>query len=91
MRRALFPDEWAGERGEIFALYKAVGVCDEGERHRLQHALTGCSSLRYMTGDEHRRLISALAEIAGKPAAERDRTLEGLLALGSFDYDDPDA
>ena len=88
MRRQLDPDEWAYERSEIFALYKALGIHDQDERHRLQHALTGCNSLRLMTGEEHRKLIGALKEIAQQPAAKQARMFGGLLALSSFDYHD---
>ena len=90
MRRHLNPDEWAYERGEIFAIFKALGVHDQDERHRLQHALTGCSSLRLMTGEEHRKLIEALHEIAEQPAAKQASILDGLLALSGFDYNDAD-
>lgn len=88
MRRHLDPDEWAYERREIFALYQALGIRNEDERHRIQHALTGCSSLRFMNSEEHRKLIGALEEIAQQPAAKQAHMFGGLLALNSFDYHD---
>lgn len=88
MRRHLDPEEWVYERREIFALYKALSIHDQDERHRLQHALTGCSSLRLMTGEEHRKLIGALERIAQQPATKQARMFGGLLALSSFDYPD---
>ncbi len=89
MRRHLDPDEWADIRGTIFVLFNQLGLADD-ERHRLQHAITGCSSLRYMTSDEHRKLVDTLEQLAEKPVLERNRTLQGLFALSSFDYRDID-
>lgn len=90
MRHLLDPDEWALERGEIFALFTELGVKGEDERHRLQHAVTGCSSLRFMTHEEHHKLIETLGHLAEKPREEQRRVLKGLLALSSFDYRDAD-
>lgn len=88
MRHHLEPDDWAAERGTIFALYQELGVSREQERHRLQHAITGCSSLRYMTHEEHRKLIRSLEQITEKSVSDQQKLLRGLLALGSFDYRD---
>lgn len=84
MRRPLSPEEWADERGRIFGLYQQLGVRSDSERHRLQRAVTGCGSLRYMSRDEHRLLIRTLARLAETPPAERERAIRGLLALGEF-------
>ena len=86
MRQHLDPDDWAEERGTIFSLYRDLDITDEGERHRLQHAVTGCSSLRYMTREEHKKLIETLENLINKSADEQTRTLDGLFALSSFDY-----
>ena len=86
MRRHLDPDEWADTRGNIFALYQQLGITTEDERHRLQHALTGCNSLRYMTRDEHLKLINALEDLAAKPFTEQEKTIQGLVTLSSFNY-----
>jgi hypothetical protein len=90
MRRPLSPDEWAFERGEIFSRYQQLGIRDEGERHRLQHALIGCPSLRYMTHEEHQKLIETLGHLCQQSYAQRQRTLQGLLTLASFDYETPE-
>lgn len=86
MRHHLDPDDWAAERGAIFALYRELGVTCEQERHRLQHAVTGCSSLRYMTREEHGKLIRMLEQLASKTVTEQRQMICGLLALSSFDY-----
>ena len=90
MRRHLEGFEWAEARGEIFTLYRDLGIFDGDERHRIQHALIGCSSLRYMTPEEHQKLIETLQEIALKPSDEQQKMLCGLLALGSFDFHEID-
>lgn len=90
MRRHLEGYEWAAARGEIFTLYRDLGIEYADERHRVQHALTGCSSLRYMTPDEHQKLIETLQEIVLKPDDEQQKLLTGLLALGGFDYQEID-
>ena len=90
MRRHLEGYEWAEARGEIFTLYRDLGIDYEDERHRVQHALTGCPSLRYMTPAEHRKLIETLREIALKPSDEQQKMLTGLLALSRFDYHEID-
>ena len=84
MRRHLSSDEWADERAEIFGLYQQLGIQEESERHRIQHAITGCPSLRYMSHEEHQKLIETLEQLLESPNPKR--ILEGLLALGSFDY-----
>ena len=89
MRRHLDPDEWSDIRGTLFVLFNQLGLADD-ERHHLQHAITGCSSLRYMTSEEHRKLVTTLEQLAEKPASERNCTLQGLFALSSFDYRDVD-
>ena len=86
MRRHLDPDEWIDERGDIFVLYQQLGITTEDERHRLQHAVTGCSSLRYMNREEHFKLIETLETLVEKSPPEQAKTLGGLLALSSFDY-----
>ena len=86
MRRPLEPYEWSEVRGEIFRLYRELGITFDDERHRIQHAITGCSSLRYMTPDEQQKLVEALAQIASAPTDKRDKLLAGLMALGSFEY-----
>ena len=88
MRRHLEPNEWADERGDIFALYQELDISDEDERHQLQHAITGCSSLRFMTHEEHRKLIHTLEELTHKTTAEQQKLISGLLALSGFDYRD---
>ncbi len=91
MRQSLHPDDWSTERGDIFALYSELGLSDEHDRHRLQHAITGCKSLRYMTIEEHRLLIRVLEQLVDKPYAERLLIWNGLLALSSFDYSDDES
>ena len=86
MRRHLDPDEWADIRGDIFVLYGQLGITTDIERHRLQHALTGCNSLRYMTREEHLKLIQALEQLSAKSLSEQTKTIQGLLTLSSFDY-----
>ncbi len=88
MRHHLNADDWSTERGDIFALYSELGLSDEHDRHRLQHAITGCKSLRYMTKEEHRTLIRVLEALVDKPYAERLRIWDGLLALNGFTYSD---
>ena len=90
MRRHLEPDEWSQIRGEIFRLYRELGITYDDERHRIQHAITGCSSLRYMTPDEQQKLVEALEQIAGAPTDKQDKLLAGLMALGSFDFHEID-
>ena len=89
MRQHLNPDEWADIRGTIFVLFNQLGL-DTDERHRLQHAITGCSSLRYMTNDEHRKLVDTLEQLVTKSSREQSHILQGLFALSSFDYRDID-
>ena len=86
MRTHRDADDWALERGHIFAIYSELGIEDADERHRLQHAVTGCSSLRYMTRGEHLALIETLESLIEKSYAERNRVMNGLLALTSFNY-----
>ena len=86
MRRPLEPDEWSEVRGEIFRLYRELGITYDDKRHHIQHAITGCSSLRYMTPDEQQKLVEALEQIASAPTDKRDKLLAGLIALGSFDF-----
>lgn len=86
MRHHLDPDDWIEERAEIFGLYTQLGITHEDKRHQFQHAITGCSSLRYMTREEHQQLIDTLEQLAKQPSSEQQKTLQGLLALGNFDY-----
>ena len=86
MRRHLDPDEWIDERGDIFTLYQQLGITTEDERHRLQHAVTGCSSLRYMNREEHLKLIETLETLVEKSPPEQTKTIQGLLTLTGFDY-----
>ena len=86
MRRPLEPNEWSEVRGEIFRLYRELSITYDDERHQIQHAVTGCSSLRYMTPDEQQKLVEALAQIVAEPADKQDKLLAGLMALGSFDF-----
>ncbi len=90
MRRHLEPDEWTDERGDIFVLYRELGITDDEERHRVQHALTGCSSLRFMTHEEHQKLIHTLKQLTCKTITEQQKLIDGLLALSGFDYRDID-
>ena len=90
MRRPLEPYEWSDIRGEIFRLYRELGITYDDERHRIQHALTGCSSLRYMTPNEQQKLVEALAQVAAEPGDKQDKLLAGLMALGSFDFHEID-
>lgn len=86
MRQLLEPDEWADVRGDIFVLYGELGITEERERHRLQHALTGCSSLRFMTHEEHHLLIHTLERLNQTSVGEQQKMIHGLLALSSFEY-----
>ena len=86
MRRPLEPDEWSEIRGEIFRLYRELDITFDDERHRIQHALTGCSSLRYMTPEEQQMLVEALEQIAAEPTDKQDKMLAGLIALNGFDF-----
>ena len=86
VRRPLEPYEWSQIRGEIFQLYRELDITYDDERHRIQHALTGCSSLRYMTPEEQQKLVEALAQVAAQPEDEQDKMLAGLIALNGFDF-----
>ena len=86
MRRHLEPDEWSEIRGEIFRLYRELGVTFDDERHRIQHAVTGCSSLRYMTPEEQQKLVETLEQVAEQPAEVQEKMLAGLIALTGFDF-----
>ena len=86
VRRPLEPDEWSELRGEIFRLYRKLDITEGDDRHRIQHALTGCSSLRYMTPEEQQKLVEALELLAAQPEGEQDKMLAGLIALNSFDF-----
>ena len=82
--RRLELDEWSEIRGEIFRLYRKLGITNDDERHRIQHAVTGCSSLRYMTPEEQQKLVEALEHVAAQPEGEQDKMLAGLIALNRF-------
>jgi hypothetical protein len=84
-RTALDPDDWREVRGELF--YRDLGISGEDERHQLQAAITGCSSLRLMSFEEHAKLLGALKSIAVQPPNEQEATLKGLLLLTEFDYE----
>lgn len=86
VRRPLEPDEWSEIRGEIFRLYRELGITNDDERHRIQHAVAGCPSLRYMTPEEQKKLVEALELLAAQPEGEQDKMLAGLIALNSFDF-----
>lgn len=82
MRKERNPSDWSEARAQIFALYRTLGIEDEALRHGLQKAVTSCSSLRFMTDIEHRRLITVLNLIASHPEIVRDDLLNMLLAMG---------
>lgn len=81
MRREREPGEWVKARSQIFALFNRLGIQGDDKRHRIQQAVTGCTSLRFMTDKEHQLLIKVL-DLRHSPV-EREQMIQRLLAFDS--------
>ena len=72
------PDEWAGTRTQVFALYKPLGI-DEHNRHRFQQNITGVHSLRSMSDQQHQRLLDVLTYLSSLSEEEAAHKVERIL------------
>lgn len=74
--------DWAEARNTIFALYSELNILED-ERHALQQAITGESSLKRMSDPQHKRMIDVLRYLSDFKPNVAQAKLENILESGS--------